>query len=93
MLALGRNFCDPTDPMGKTFFNILATFAAFDAGLTRTPTREGMVIARAKGKLRGKQPKLSEKQQKELCHLPAPIRVAISWSSQCQKRNLFAAPR
>jgi DNA invertase Pin-like site-specific DNA recombinase len=29
-------------------------------------TREGMAIARAKGKLRGKQPKLSAKQQKEL---------------------------
>jgi DNA invertase Pin-like site-specific DNA recombinase len=30
-------------------------------------TREGMAtVARAKGKLRGKQPKLSDKQQKEL---------------------------
>jgi len=29
-------------------------------------TREGMAIARAKGKLRGKQPKLSGKQQREL---------------------------
>ena len=31
-----------------------------------------MAIARAKGKLRGKQPKLSEKQQKELCRMHAP---------------------
>ena len=29
-------------------------------------TREGMAVARAKGKLRGKQPKLSDNQQKEL---------------------------
>ena len=29
-------------------------------------TREGMAIARVKGKLRGKQPKLSLKQQKDL---------------------------
>jgi DNA invertase Pin-like site-specific DNA recombinase len=29
-------------------------------------TREGMAVARAKGKLRGKQPKLSAKQQREL---------------------------
>lgn len=29
-------------------------------------TREGMAIARAKGKLRGKQPKLPGKQQREL---------------------------
>ncbi len=29
-------------------------------------TREGMAIAKAKGKMRGKKPKLTEKQQKEL---------------------------
>ena len=59
-LALGRNLHDPTDPMGKMFFNILATFAEFEADLIRMRTREGMAIARAKGKLRGKQPKLSQ---------------------------------
>ena len=32
-LALGRNIHDPTDPMGKMFFNILATFAEFEADL------------------------------------------------------------
>jgi DNA invertase Pin-like site-specific DNA recombinase len=65
-LALGSSVYDPTDPMGKMFFNILATFAEFEADLIRMRTREGMAIARAKGKLRGKQPKLSLKQQKEL---------------------------
>jgi DNA invertase Pin-like site-specific DNA recombinase len=65
-LALGPSLHDPGDPMGKMFFNILATFAEFEADLIRLRTREGMAIARAKGRLRGKQPKLSEKQQKEL---------------------------
>lgn len=65
-LALGPSVYDPTDPMGKMFFNILATFAEFESDLIRLRTREGMAVARAKGKLRGKQPKLSEKQQKEL---------------------------
>ena len=65
-LALGSQIYDPTDPMGKMFFNILATFAEFEADLIRHRTREGMAVAQAKGKLRGKQPKLSEKQQKEL---------------------------
>ena len=65
-LALGASVYDPGDPMGKMFFNILATFAEFEADLIRLRTREGMAIARAKGKLRGKQPKLSDKQQKEL---------------------------
>ena len=70
-LALGRTIHDPTDPMGKMFFSILATFAEFEADLIRLRTREGMAIARAKGKLRGKQPKLSQKQQQELCRMHA----------------------
>jgi len=65
-LALGASVYDPSDPMGKVFFNILATFAEFEADLIRMRTREGMAIARAKGKLRGKQPKLSDRQSREL---------------------------
>jgi len=68
-LALGGSVYDPADPMGKLFFNILAIFAEFEADLIRLRTREGMAIARAKGKLRGKSPKLSDKQQKELCRM------------------------
>lgn len=48
------------------FFNILPTSAEFEADLIRMGTKEGMAIARAKGKLKGKKPKLSEKQHKEL---------------------------
>ncbi len=65
-MALGASVYDPTDPIGKMFFNILATFAEFEADLIRLRTREGMAVARAKGKLRGKKPKLSDRQQKEL---------------------------
>ena len=65
-LQIGSTIYDPSDPMGKMFFNMLATFAEFESDLIRMRTREGMAMARAKGKLRGKQPKLSEKQHKEL---------------------------
>ena len=65
-LQIGANVHDPSDPMGRLFFNILATFAEFEADLIRMRTREGMAVARAKGKLRGKKPKLSDRQQKEL---------------------------
>src|SRR4029450_167139 len=68
-LSLGGAIYDPTDPMGKMFFNILATFAEFEVDLLRLRTREGMAIARAKGKLRGKQPKLSARQQAHLVQL------------------------
>jgi hypothetical protein len=36
------------------FLNILATFAEFEVDLLRMRTREGMAVARAKGRLRGK---------------------------------------
>jgi DNA invertase Pin-like site-specific DNA recombinase len=65
-LQIGASVHDPNDPMGKLFFNILATFAEFEADLIRLRTREGMAIARAKGKLKGRRPKLSTRQQQEL---------------------------
>jgi DNA invertase Pin-like site-specific DNA recombinase len=68
-LSLGGTIYDPTDPMGKMFFNIFATFAEFEVDLLRLRTREGMAIARAKGKLRGKQPKLTTRQQRELVRM------------------------
>tara|TARA_X000000950_G_scaffold259997_1_gene328935 strand:- start:364 stop:939 length:576 start_codon:yes stop_codon:yes gene_type:complete len=77
-LALGASVYDPSDPMGKMFFNILATFAEFESDLIRMRTREGMAIARAKGKLRGKQPKLSDKQQNELCRMHGTGDYSIS---------------
>lgn len=77
-LALGASVYDPADPMGKMFFNILATFAEFESDMIRMRTREGMAIARAKGKLRGKQPKLSDKQQRELCRMHETGEYSIS---------------
>ena len=68
-LSLGGQKYDPDDPMGKLFFNILATFAEFEVDMIRSRTREGMAIARAKGKLKGRRPKLSEKQQRELLRM------------------------
>jgi DNA invertase Pin-like site-specific DNA recombinase len=68
-LSLGGAIYDPTDPLGKMFFNILATFAEFEVDLLRMRTREGMAVARAKGKLRGKPPKLTGRQQDHLVKL------------------------
>lgn len=70
-LQLGTMVYDPSDPMGKMFFNILATFAEFEVDLLRMRTREGMAIARAKGKLKGRAPKLSATRQAHLLKLHA----------------------
>jgi len=68
-LSLGGSVYDPADPMSKMFFNMLAVFAEFEADLLKMRTREGMAVARAKGKLKGKQPKLTTRQQAELVRM------------------------
>ena len=55
--------------MGKCFFNMLATFAEFEVDLLPIRTREGMAIARAKGRLKRKAPKLSPTQRTVLLKL------------------------
>ena len=57
---------DPTDPVGRLLFNVLAMVAEFEADLIRLRTREGMRVAKAKGRLRGKQPKLNPRQEAHL---------------------------
>jgi DNA invertase Pin-like site-specific DNA recombinase len=70
-LAFGGSVYDPTDPMGKAFFNLVALFAEFEGDLIRMRTREGMAVARAKGRLRGKRPKLPPGQEARLVALHA----------------------
>ena len=48
---------------------MLAMISEFEADLNRMRTREGMKVAKAKGRLRGKQPKLSAKQEEHLLEL------------------------
>jgi DNA invertase Pin-like site-specific DNA recombinase len=60
---------DPHDPVGRLLFNVLAMVAEFEAHLIRLRTREGMRVAKAKGKLRGKQPKLNPRQEAHLVDL------------------------
>lgn len=52
--------------MGEAVLQHPAAFAEFEADLIRMYPREGMAIAPAKGKLKGRTPKLSARQQQEL---------------------------
>ena len=65
-LNLGGSVYDPTDPVGRLLFNVLAMVAEFETDLFRLRTREAMKVARAKGRLRGKQPKLNHRQEAHL---------------------------
>ncbi|TDE88175.1 recombinase family protein [Occultella glacieicola] len=68
-LQLGGSVHDPTDPVGRLLFNVLAMVAEFEADLIRARTREGMAVAKAKGRLRGKKPKLTPRQEAHLVSL------------------------
>ncbi|MET7459789.1 hypothetical protein [Nonomuraea sp. NPDC005501] len=57
--------------MSQMFFNLPAVFAEFGADLLKMRTREGMAIARSRGRRKGKQPKLTARQQAELVRMHA----------------------
>jgi DNA invertase Pin-like site-specific DNA recombinase len=87
-LALGAAVHDPVDPVGRLLFNVLAMVAEFEADLICARTREGMKVAKAKGRLRGKQPKLSSTQE---AHLVKLYRAGEHTISELEK--LFAITR
>jgi DNA invertase Pin-like site-specific DNA recombinase len=58
-LRIGESVHDPDDPTGRLLLNALAMVAEFEADLIRSRTREGMRVAKAKGRLKGKKPKLT----------------------------------
>lgn len=87
-LSIGGSVHDPTDPVGRLLFNALAMIAEFEADLVRMRTREGMKVARAKGRLRGKQPKLSPRQEAHLVELHAAGEHTIS-----ELEELFSVTR
>jgi len=68
-LSLGASVYDPNDPVGRLLFNVLAMVAEFESDLIRLRTREGMKVAKAKGRLRGKQPNLNPRQEAHLVGL------------------------
>ena len=59
-------------------FPLSDPFAEFEADLSPMRTREGKAIARTKGRLGGKQPKLTDRQQWELRRMHATGEYSIS---------------
>lgn len=68
-LQYGATRLDPADPMGKALFGMLAVFAEFERDLISLRTREGLEVARAKGRLRGRPPKLSPERERLLVRM------------------------
>jgi DNA invertase Pin-like site-specific DNA recombinase len=87
-LSLGSSVYDPTDPVGRLMFNVLGMVAEFESDLIRARTREGMAVAKAKGRLRGKQPKLSPTRRRHLYEL-----VDEDKYTQAELAELFTVSR
>lgn len=68
-LSLGGTVHDPTDPTGRLLFNALAMIAEFERDLISQRTREGMVIARQRGRLKGGKPKLPADREQHLVRM------------------------
>jgi len=87
-LSIGGSVYDPNDPVGRLLFNVLGMVAEFEADLIRARTREGMQIAKAAGKLRGRQPTLSKTKRKHLLDL-----AAAGKHTQAELAELFDVSR
>ncbi|HEV2774205.1 MAG TPA: recombinase family protein [Solirubrobacteraceae bacterium] len=68
-LSISGSVHDPSDPVGRLLFNVLAMVAESESDLIRLSTKEGMRIAKAKGHLRGRPPKLNPRQEEHLVML------------------------
>jgi DNA invertase Pin-like site-specific DNA recombinase len=77
-LQLGTSVHDPKDPTSRLLYNTLAMMAEFESDLNRSRTRQGMQLAKANGKLRGRQPKLNPKQEGHLVSLHAAGEHTVS---------------
>lgn len=69
VLQIGASAYDPTDPVGRLLFNVLAMVAEFEADLISARTREGMAVARQNGKLKGRPPTLPPAREAQLVRL------------------------
>lgn len=68
-LSIGGTVHDPTDPTGRLLFNALAMVAEFERDLIAQRTREGMALARQRGRLKGRQPKLARDREAHLVRM------------------------
>jgi len=57
-VVIGASVYDPGDPLGAQLGTMLALVSDFQAALARGRTVEGMRMARVKGRLKGRSPKL-----------------------------------
>jgi len=76
-LQIGDTVHDPTDPMGKLMFSVLAMIAEFESDLISIRTRDGLAKARDEGRLKGGTPKLTPAIEKALIQQYADDEITV----------------
>src|ERR1700730_13562596 len=82
-LSLGGQVYDPTDPMGKMFFNILATFADFEVDLLRMRTRKAWPSPRQRESFAANNPSSAQSSRPNCARCTAPASTASTISPSC----------
>lgn len=60
---------DTTTPAGRMMMQIVGSFAEFERAMLHERTRNGLLAARKEGRVGGRRPKLSSRQQQEIIQL------------------------
>lgn len=75
--SLKESWLDTTTPQGRLFFTILAGLSQFERDLISQRTREGLAVARARGRKGGRRPKLDINKQKAVYELYNQKKLSI----------------
>ena len=75
---------DTTTPAGRMMMQIVGSFAEFEREMLRERTKSGLDEARKQGRIGGRRPKLTSRQQKEIVRL-----VASGEKTQADAARLF----
>ena len=60
---------DTTTPAGRMMMQIVGSFAEFERAMLRERTQNGLLAARKEGRVGGRRPKLTPRQQQEIVQL------------------------
>ena len=60
---------DTTSAAGRMMMQMVGAFAEFERAMLREQTRAGLIAAREEGRIGGRRPKLSDKQQTEIVRM------------------------
>lgn len=87
---------DTTTPAGRFFFHMMAALAEMERDLTRERTMAGLAAARARGRMGGRPPALSQRQLTQARHLmqhPDQTMAEIAATLGVSRSTLYRALR